>query len=296
MDSIRTPQELLLTLAGNGDPSAFSTLIVQYANAAYIAERNLGKSHKEALVILIPFIKSAYQDFIKNSPHKAFDIWYREYKKKYFSNVQDSPEEVTPPEKIDFGNVPMADIAHFERILDIVLQRKYGKIKRTWNGRLTGQSRRLLRLFKTSAIIVSAGIILTLFYYLLVVTKQQIAITYSFQKYSKTITLPFSSPPPSVANGFFQNKALTADKALPESPKASAISVHDTVIVRDTIRVVPHWKAAAVSKASTISSPGNVNSTSPTSQQSAQSAIVNKQAPPQPPIQGMTKSVSDSLQ
>jgi hypothetical protein len=297
MDSIRTPQDLLLTLAGNGDPSAFSTLIVQYANAAYIAERNLGKSHKEALVILIPFIKSAYQDFIKTSPHKAFDVWYREYKKKFFSNVQESSDEVTLPDKNDFGNVPMADIAHFERILDIVIQRKYGKIKRTWKGRLTGQSRRLLRLLKTSAIIVSAGIVLTLFYYFLVVTKQQIIVTYSFQNCSKTFALPFSSHSTSVANGSFQNKIFNADNPITESPKVSSSLVHDTVIVRDTVRIVSHWKPAVPNKVSAATSPvGGGNSPSAVSQQPAQSVIVNKQAPPPSAIQGTAKSLTDSLQ
>jgi hypothetical protein len=297
MDSIRTPQDLLLTLAGDGDPSAFSTLIVQYANAAYIAERNLGKSHKEALVILIPFIKSAYQDFIKTSPHKAFDLWYREYKKKFFSDAQESSDEVTLPEKIDFGNVPMADIAHFERILDIVIQRKYGKIKRTWKGRLTGQSLRLQRLFKTSAIIVSAGIVLTLFYYFLVVTKQQIIVTYSFKNYSKTFALPFLSHNASVANGSFQNKIFTGDNPLTESPKVGLSLVHDTVIIRDTIRIVSHWKPAAQSKASAVSSPvGSANSPSAVSQQPAQSVIVNKQTPSPSTNQGTARGLTDSLQ
>jgi hypothetical protein len=296
MDPIRTPQDLLLTLAGNGDPSAFSTLIVQYANAAYFAERNLGKSHKEALVVLIPFIKTAYQDFIKTSPHKAFDTWYREYKKKYFSNVQESSEEVNLSEKTDFGNVPMADIAHFERILDIILQRKYGKIRRMWNGRLTGQSRRLRRLLITAGIIVSAGILFTAFYCFLLAGKQRIIVTYSSQQYSKSVALPFIPHSTSVKKNSFHDQKLTSDKPLPDSLKKDVFAIHDTVIVRDTVRVASRWKAVAVSKAPSVSSPGNVNAPSQTSQSPSPSVILNKQAPPPSAIQGQVKSVTDSLQ
>ena len=49
MHSIHSHQELLYSLARNGDPSAFYTLVIQFANAAYIAERNSGKVIRKPL-------------------------------------------------------------------------------------------------------------------------------------------------------------------------------------------------------------------------------------------------------
>jgi hypothetical protein len=300
MDPIRTHQELLLNLAGNGDPSAFSTLIVQYANATYITERNSGKSHKEALSVIVPFIKSAYQDFIKTSPHKAFDAWYREYKRKYFSTTPDSSEEINLSEKVDFGNVPMADIAHFERIIDIILQRKYGKIKKAWNGRLIGRSHRLHDLVKTGAIIISAGILLILLYYFLVVTKQRILLAYSFHNSTRSVELPFSSHPVSVPGGFFRATTNPLSDSLTDSLTTGSNKVHDTVVVHDTVRITPRWKPVVQNKAPAAASPGNTVIPPPiSSQPPAPSVTSNKQASPSPaPIQGTTmpKTIYDSLQ
>jgi hypothetical protein len=241
MDPINTHQDLLLELAGSGDPTAFYTLIAQYANAAYIAERNVGKSHKEVLSLLIPFIKSAYQDFIKTSPHKAFDTWYREYKKKYFSNVQESSEEVNLSEKTDFGNIPLEDIAHFDRILDLILQRKYGKIQRMWNGRLTGKSRRLMRLIKTGAVFASAVILCSLLYFFLAITKQRIDLSYSFHGSTMHMTVPFST---GNGKGSSTNDLPSYKNSVPDSASRIVTATRDTVKIHDTVRVFTRWNAS----------------------------------------------------
>ena len=292
MDPVRTHQELLLNLAGDGDPSAFSTLIVQYANAAYINERNSGKSHKEALSVLVPFIKSAYQDFIKTSPHKAFDTWYREYKRKYFSSAPDTPEEVNLSDKTDFVNVPMADIAHFERILDIILQRKYGKMKKVWNGRLMGNSRQLQKILKKTAIIAGGVIAVVAFYHFLSVTKQRIIITYSIHDSMKSISVPFSTHLSPNTDGRFRPAGSTLRDSL-----AAQIKVHDTLIIHDTLRIAPRWKPVVQNKAAAVTSQGNATTPPPPP---ASPAVLNKQASPLPvaPVQGTTipKPGSDSLQ
>ncbi len=308
MDSIHTHQELLLDLAGSGDPTAFYTLIAQYANAAYIAERNVGKSHKDALSVLIPFIKSAYQDFIKTSPHKAFDIWYREYKRKYFSSAESS-EEVNLSEKSDFGNIPMADIAHFERILDLILQRKYGKIKRMWGGRLSGKSRRLIRLLKTSAIIVSAGMIIVLFYCFLALTKQRVVITYTVKDSSVSLSLPFSSASASNMKVSSSKVISNTEQAASDTLRRSSLLVHDTVRIHDTVRVFTRWNTAQ-NKAAVAASPGIAAANAPAQniKPPAPPAGAGKPAtspappppasvpPPAPAIQGPAKSAYDSLQ
>jgi hypothetical protein len=309
MDSIHTHQDLLIDLAGNGDPTAFYTLIAQYANAAYIAERNVGKSHKDVLSILVPFIKSAYQDFIKTSPHKAFDTWYREYKRKYFANTQESSDEVNLSEKNDFGNIPMADIAHFERILDLILQRKYGKIKRMWGGRLTGKSRRQIRLLKTAAVIVSIGMVFVLFYGFLSLTKQRLIITYALKDSSFSLSLPFSSTTDLFVKGFSPNRIVNNEQGVPDTLKRAALLLHDTLKIHDTIRVFSRWNSSQ-NKAPSAVSPGNVNANSPTQttkpsvppsggSKPAVSSIPSPPATvpsPAPAIQGPAKTVYDSLQ
>jgi hypothetical protein len=315
MDPIRTHQELLLDLAGSGDPTAFYTLIAQYASAAYIVERNAGKSHKEALSLLIPFIKTAYQDFIKTSPHKAFDIWYREYKRNYFASAQESSEEVNLSEKSDFGNIPMADIAHFDRILELILQRKYGKIQRVWNGRLVGKSRRFIRLIKTAALIVSICIVFILFYCFLAIKKQRIILTYSFKDSSMSMAFPFSSKASSNATGLFQKNTSPQDGSLSDSGKMRSPVVHDTLKMHDTVRVFSRWNAVSQSKVPTVSSPGIANAGSQINKPAVPSVIAGKPAassapspsssvppssatpsPASPTMQGSIKNMYDSLQ
>ena len=300
MDSVRTHQELLLDLAGNGDPTAFYTLVAQFANAAYISKRNLGKSHKEALSILIPFFKAAYQDFIKTSPHKAFDSWYREYKRKYFADTSDSSEEVNLPKKTDVENIPIADIAHFDHILDLILQRKYGKIKKKWNRRLTGQSRQFIQLAKIASIVVSAAIVFILFYFFLSITKQQIILTYVFRHTSMCFTLPFSSNTPLIASGSAVKKPITQDQFSLDSLKKSSNIIHDTLIIHDTVRILRRLTGALKSKTTAVASPGNADVTSPISKPPTPSAIESKPDVPSPSIppaiQGTIKTDFDSMQ
>ena len=192
----------------------------------------------------------------------------------------------------------MTDVAHFDHILDLILQRKYGKIRRTWNGHLIGKSRRLLRLLKTAAIIVSAGIVFILFYCFLAVTKQRIILTYAFHHSSMSLSLPFSSNASSDASGSSQKSSFTQAQFSSGPPTTSSKLIHDTLKVHDTVRIFPRWNAALKSKTTTVASPGNANVASPISKPPAPSAIVSKpDAPSTPPaIQGTAKTAYDSLQ
>ncbi|MGB7566979.1 MAG: hypothetical protein WBM07_03905, partial [Chitinivibrionales bacterium] len=77
MEPTQNQEQLLVRLARDGDPSAFYTLIVSFANAAYVAERNSGKKHGETLSALLPSFKKMYQNFISYPSQSAFKEWYK---------------------------------------------------------------------------------------------------------------------------------------------------------------------------------------------------------------------------
>jgi hypothetical protein len=243
MDPIQSHQELLISLAGNGDPTAFYTLISQYANAAYIAERNSGKNHKESLSILIPFIKTAYQDFIKTSPHKTFDVWYREYKKKYFEDATTASASENSSDLVDIEKIPMTDIAHFDRILDLILQRKYGKIKRTLKSRWAFQFRRLHPLIKTGIIVFIIGMLFIAFHSYLAISKRQFSISLSSSGSFLTVTMPFSLKKSFHKTEFSGKNIFDIDSTI-----MHVQTIHDTIMLHDTIRTLPRLNSAQQQK------------------------------------------------
>jgi hypothetical protein len=309
MDSIQTHQELLITLAASGDPTAFYTLISQYANAAYIAERNSGKNHKESLSVLIPFIKAAYQDFIKTSPHKAFDIWYRDFKKKYFSNADNSSTLENSCDHVEIGNIPMTDITHFDRILDLILQRKYGKIKRTRKNQSSIQIRRFRLALRTSAIIAALGIIFIAFNYFLATTHRQFSMIYSFKGSSMTLTLPFSSNTSTDKITMTQNSFIRHGISEIDSLQLHSQTIHDTVILHDTIRAASRLNLYHQQKKPSVISQGTgtqgvATQSIATQGIGTQTTSIQANKPPAPAvttatppsIQGTVKTSYDSLQ
>ncbi len=295
MDPIHTHQELLLSLAGNGDPTAFYTLVAQYSNAAYIAERNKGKSHKETLSILIPFIKSAYQDFIKTSPHKIFDVWYREYKRKYFNSTSETVDIVSDADKVDFESIPIADITHFDRMLDVVLQRKYGKFKRTKRGRIIGQSRLLRRRLIVTAIGLSVVTVFVLIYVFFDKTKQRFLLTYSSPRSSITLSFPFSKNNQPGLTGSSQKNISKGENSSLEFNRNNSGIIHDTLIVHDTVRLSTKVSVTSVTrekKVLTVPSIANMNTLPQTDKPPVPPTIVNK--PIVKEVPGAVKSEYDA--
>ena len=283
MHSVHTHQELVYSLARSGDPSAFYTLVAQFANAAYIAERNSGKSHKEALSVLIPFMKKAYQNFVSTIHQNPFDIWYRDYKKKYFHATLNRHAPAPPPEDADFENIPMTDVAHFGAIVDLVLQRQYGKYRRAKKNRivqrLAMQFMQLHWILKTAFIfaLLVMGMVIALS--MLALSKQQLMVTFLSRDSHHSVVFPF----PETSSGAWEK--LSNDKPVADS--SALKKVHDTVKVHDTIRTViknyqgnPVHSSGGSSSMSTASTPVSPSGISPVA---GVSTIPGQQAPARRP-------------
>jgi hypothetical protein len=129
MPPIQSPQDLLVHLAGNGDPSAFYTLAAPCVYSTYIFLRNQGKSHSQAMAILVPFLKKIHKNFLTSSRDIPFKTWYESQRKKLVPDAVDSQVEKTLLETI-----PSDDISHFESQMKLVFQQNYGKLRRVKNG------------------------------------------------------------------------------------------------------------------------------------------------------------------
>jgi hypothetical protein len=124
MPSIQSPQDLLVHLAGNGDPSAFYTLAAPCVYATYAGLRSQGKSHGEATTILIPFIKMIHKNYAASSHDVPFDTWYETQRKKLLPDLADAHSEQTLQEKIT-----PSDISQFESQIRLALQINYGRLR-----------------------------------------------------------------------------------------------------------------------------------------------------------------------
>lgn len=129
MPPIQSPQDLLVHLAGNGDPSAFYTLAAPCVYSTYVFLRNHGKSHGQAMAILVPFLKKIHKNFLTSSRDLPFNAWYETQRKKLLRDTVDSQDEKTVLE-----NIPSDDISHFESQMKLVFQQNYGKLRRVKNG------------------------------------------------------------------------------------------------------------------------------------------------------------------
>jgi|GEM_PF-2321895 hypothetical protein len=287
MHSIHSHQELLYSLARTGDPAAFYTLVTQFANAAYIAERNSGKSHKEALAVLIPFFKKAYFNFITTLHQNTFDVWYRDFKKKYFHGALDRSSPAPAQAGTDFENIPMADIAHFGSILDLVLQRQYGKHRRTSKGRillrLSAQFRQLHWMMKTAFVFALVGMVAIMFLCFLALTKKQLIVTYLSADTPYTVTLPFP------ANASILDQALLRHfgKTTLAGDTMTGEKVYDTLIIHDTVRMGPrNYQGSPLHGSSLSSAMGSTSASAPSAAATpppGTSAISGTQSPPKPP-------------
>lgn len=129
MPPIQSPQDLLVHLAGNGDPSAFYTLAAPCAYSTYVVLRKQGKSHNQAMAILVPFLKRIHKNYGTSSRGVPFNEWYESQRKKLVPDAVDSQDEKTLLE-----NIPSDDISHFESQMKLVFQQNYGALRRGNNG------------------------------------------------------------------------------------------------------------------------------------------------------------------
>jgi hypothetical protein len=134
----------------------------------------------------------------------------------------------------------MADIAHFGAILNILLQRQYGKYRRSPKKRillhLSGQFHQLHWMMKTAFVfsLVAMALVAVLVFFAL--THKQLMVTYLSGATSRTVVLPFPV------------SAVNIDPAPPSHPLGNTAGtrnltalekIRDTVIVHDTLRTGP---------------------------------------------------------
>jgi hypothetical protein len=244
MEPIQTQEQLLLHLAGNGDPTAFYTLIAPFANAAYVAERNSGKRHSETLSALIPSYKKMYQSYISQPVQSAFEEWYKEQEKKYLSASQEVAIESL--NEAGFKNLLMADIVHFDWALNLILQRHYGKFRRA---KKRGPAMRPLAFFnrghwffKTVVFTGLAGFLFVALCFYLTFSKTQFTISLKSARATHTIVLPTIANNLFRGNSVFRPYAIAQTNAPSESASIPSLFFHDTIKIHDTIRIINRLK------------------------------------------------------
>jgi hypothetical protein len=245
MSTVQNHEQLLLHVAGIGDPSAFYTLIAPFANIAYVSERNSGKGHSETLTALIPHFKKIYKSFVEHPAPNDFGSWYKEHEKKVFSGPQEVSIESLNGQNV--SGVLTSDLAHFDWTLGLVFQRQYGKLKRTKKQRgflFSGaQNTRLSRLQSVLLIIGILGIAVAGFMAYLSFSKTRLEVVL-ISNDSKRSTVSINNVFGPHANTFI-NDSMTSVRPKP-------MVIVDTVRVHDTVRLFnrpkPHPPASTLNE------------------------------------------------
>ncbi|MDD5674534.1 MAG: hypothetical protein PHC61_10240 [Chitinivibrionales bacterium] len=117
MINIDTPDQLISSHAIKGDPTAFYLLIIPFAKSTYLALRNNGMDHKNAMSTLAPFIKKLYESRDTLVQAESGEAWYRKNEQK--AGILQQPEAG----QIDLENIVPPNAALFENDLQTFLMR-----------------------------------------------------------------------------------------------------------------------------------------------------------------------------
>lgn len=240
MEPIQTQEQLLVRLTGNGDPSAFYTLIAPLANAAYIAERNSGKRHSETLSALLPSFKKMFQNYISGPVQSDFKAWYKEQENKYLSASQEVAIESL--NEAGFKNLLTADIVHFDWALNLILQRHYGKFRRAKKHGAALRSIALFKrgrwFFKTALFTGLAGFLLVAIYIYLILSKTQFTVSFRSAQATQTMVFPSTTHNLFRVNPVAHPNAIAQENPPSATPSPQSLLLHDTIKVHDTVRIV----------------------------------------------------------
>jgi hypothetical protein len=245
MAPIHSQQDLLAHLAGNGDPSAFYTLAAPCACSTYVCLRKQGKSHGEAMTILVPFLKKIYKNYLAGSCDVPFNAWYESQRIKYMPDTVDSQDE-----KAVLEEIPPIDISHFESQMRLVLQQNYSKLRLAKKESVIRRTVFSPFLLKFAAVALGVLVVLIGLQFYLSFAGITISFSVSSSDYNRTVSLP-SAP-------FFSKAAsqtpLTA--TTPAAPAADTAQPQKTIIP-DSISVPLPVKKPALPRrhARTASSP-----------------------------------------
>jgi hypothetical protein len=278
MSTVQNHEQLLLHLAGSGDPSAFYTLIAPFANIAYVSERNSGKGHNEALTTLVPHFKKIYKSFFQHPAPNDFGSWYKEHEKKVFSGPQEVSIESLNGQNV--SGVLTSDLSHFDWTLGLVFQRQYGKLKRTKKQRgflfPGAKTTRLSRLQAVLLIIGILGIAVAGFMAYLSFSKTRLEVVL-ISNDSKRSTVS--------VNGVFgpRGKTFVNDSMTSVRHETKPMVIVDTVRVHDTVRLFNRPKPHPPTSTINEFDQGN-NSFSPPSK-TVDTSSLRMQTPKPSPIQ-----------
>jgi hypothetical protein len=128
MIKIQSPDHLLSHLARKGDPSAFYTLVAPCAHALYVSMRNSGKSHKEVMAQIVPFLKKLYRSFSKKPGDVDFNSWYTDKQKKHLEAIPDAAMN-TSGEELFIEHISAPDLSHFDSQIKLLFLRNYSKVR-----------------------------------------------------------------------------------------------------------------------------------------------------------------------
>ena len=252
MSTVQNHEQLLLHLAGSGDPSAFYTLIAPFANIAYVSERNSGKGHGETLTALIPHFKKIYKSFVGHPAPNDFGSWYKEHEKKVFSGPQEVSIESLNGQNV--SGVLTSDLAHFDWTLGLVFQRQYGKLKRTKKQRrfvFPGtRNTRLSRLQAALLLLGILGIAVAGFMAYLSFSKTRLEVLFVSNDSKRSVVSVNSVFGP--RGGNFVNDSMVSMRQ-----KTKPMVIVDTVRIHDTVRLFNRPKPHPLTSTTNVLDPGN---------------------------------------
>ncbi|NLD98916.1 MAG: hypothetical protein GX640_03500 [Fibrobacter sp.] len=183
--NIQTPQDLIISLASKGDPTAFYSLVVKQLEKKYLHLRSNGTSHDDATQAVLSEAASLF-DKLKGIHPLDFDEWL------------DSQIEPIPPAE-DVAEFSIENnLSHecniFLRKLQQSLIRQVSKMDKKKNFNLFFQflSKRLLN--RPLIITITAIIVIILSFYLyLVGSRSNIRIVYNNSHKEHSISIPFNT-------------------------------------------------------------------------------------------------------
>jgi hypothetical protein len=243
MPLIQSPQDLLVHLAGNGDPSAFFTLAAPCARSTYVFLRNQGKNHGEAMTLLVPFLKKIHKNYLTGSRDVPFNVWYESQRKKLVPGAMDSQDEKKLPE-----NISSDDISHFESQMKLVFQQNYGKLRRFKN--VSGTRRWIFSRFLPKLATVVLGLLVIGAGLQIFLSLTGITISVSSAGHNILLSLPsainkhfFSIATPAMQKPVDATTpaASKADSTQPQKPLKNPAP--DSSLSKETMPVVPRQDA-----------------------------------------------------
>lgn len=189
MKPITSYVDLLQKHAREGDPAAFYSLFSAQCKELYIHIRSKGMAHKQALLTILPFLRTLYRTYVRRRPKEEPAEWFNHRKKAL-------PESRAPSDTDEFfvENIDAEGVKDFERSTQLMLQREYGRLRDAYGESfLRGRRlrKRMLRLC-IIAIVIAGGVtgLFTGLDYVLKSTDSRIDIAVTLPEYIISFSLP----------------------------------------------------------------------------------------------------------